>query len=232
MQDLQSNPLYIPPEITKLTREELAMHLRNAWKTQFQKPITIEQLAILWSQVCLETDFLNQIRNYNFGNIKRRPNQFFTAFPCNEYINGVRKTFQPPDPQTHFCAWKTPETGVYGYINFLANKYSLAIEAIKQENIESYVAALKKIGYFTADQTLYLNRMKQIRDIFYKTPEKFFPAEPAPEPIPAPEPKPTEPVKTLEPIPSVGSALAVKQAPTFWDRLFEFFKIFLALFRK
>lgn len=152
--------LFVEAQDTPLSEKELAWHLNQAWKKVFNDFCTVKQLAILWAHVSLEVGRGKYIKNNNFGNIKKIKNQKYTSYRCNEVllINGKRKAvwFEPYHPQTLFAAWDDATSGAAHYINFLTRpRYAKALEALKAEDVSTYVIELKNGGYFTADLGFY-----------------------------------------------------------------------------
>lgn len=241
MEDLAKDPAYLPAITTWLTRMEIAVHLSHAWKKMLETAIKPEQLAIVWSQVCLETAAGKSMMNNNFGNIKKKPGNFWTSYKCHEYDNqGVKHEYLPPHPQTYFSAWKSPDEGAMGYLVFLQNKYPKAFQAIQAADLTAYVHALKAKGYFTAPEDKYLERMKQEQYIFDKeiapklTPEEEEPltvkepsierrdSVPAPVQPSIPPPPPTRAQEfTLPEIGSQGKLSWWQQILMFFQKLFR-----------
>lgn len=149
--------LLLPTEVTILTLEQITHTLKEGWKLNFNDYPTVDQLAILWAQVCLETERGKMIRNYNFGNIKKTANHTYCMFPCGENLNGKYMKFEPPHPQTHFNAYPSAVEGAREYISFLVNRkrYKAAWEQVLAGDPVAYCAALKAGGYFTADLDSY-----------------------------------------------------------------------------
>lgn len=143
--------------LTPLSEEAAALALKEGWRNVFDEIPTIEQLSLLWSQSALETGRWKFIHNNNFGNIKVIPGHVYSMFRCNEIINGKTQWFDPPHPQTAFCAYLTPEAGAEAYIRFLAQKkrYQPAWQEVINGNPQAFCHQLKVSGYYTASETLY-----------------------------------------------------------------------------
>ncbi|HVI40594.1 MAG TPA: hypothetical protein VM577_08040, partial [Anaerovoracaceae bacterium] len=118
----------IPAAKTKLTEAEATYALREGWKLVFGEYPSIDSLSILWAQSALETGRWTFIWNYNFGNIKRHDDHDYCMFRCNEVIGGKVVWFDPPDPQTWFCAYPSAVDGAREYIEFVSqrSRYKLA----------------------------------------------------------------------------------------------------------
>lgn len=169
-----NDPLFRDCVHTALTEDELAFYLRQAWKEIYNVDVTKQQLCILWCHTSLETGRGKFIYNNNFGNIKRRDNQPYTSYKCNEILNGKAQWFEPYHPQTFFQSWDSAVEGAKAYLQFLNKKrYQPALEALKEGNIPKYCAKLKEGGYFTADLNYYTNLMTKLSKSFDKKSDQF-----------------------------------------------------------
>lgn len=165
-----NDPLFVEAELTPLTEQQAAIVLRTSFKNLIGHYPSIESLAILWAQSALETGRWKNgsIYNWNFGNVKRLPDQKYTSYKCSEIINGKNQWFYPYHPQTFFAAWETAEEGSLAYLNFLTKKkrYAGAWQEVLNGNPIKYCAALKSAGYFTADLVLYTKGVVSLTEEF------------------------------------------------------------------
>jgi len=176
---------YIPLQITELSEGEAAVALRNAWKRIYKSYPSNKSLALLWAQSALETGRWSIIRNYNFGNIKKRhanpkykitdDGQLFTMFRCGEIINKKQVMFDPPHIQTHFRAYKTSTDGAEDYIRFVSKKsrYAKAWQEVIKGNPEAYSKELSLAGYYTASVSLYTKGVVRLTNEFNKKAKKL-----------------------------------------------------------
>lgn len=163
------DPLFIPPEKTFFTEHDLATAIQVGFRQHFQKEVSIDTLAVLWAQFALECGRGKQCYNWNIGNIKRLKGHPWTMYRCSEIIDGKEIFFDPPHPQTHFCAYQSLNEAVTEHLKFLTQpKYSKALKAAIDENSEQYVLELKKVGYFTASVNLYLKAVNSLYLEFIK----------------------------------------------------------------
>lgn len=145
------HPQYIPDEGRKLSEAEATYALREAWYRVYGQYPSDRSLAVLWAKSCLETGRWKFIHCYNFGNIKRKPNdtQLFTMFECGEEVslsqaqklhaedperikilriytsNGLRRasiTVYPGHEWSQFRAFTTVEDGAEDYLRFVSQK--------------------------------------------------------------------------------------------------------------
>lgn len=163
--------LFIPPQKTFFTEHDLATAIQVGFRELFQKDIPVAALAILWAQFALECGRGKQCYNWNIGNIKRLKNHHWTMYRCSEIINGMEIFFDPPHPQTHFCAYRSLNEAVTEHLKFLTqSRYSKALKVAIDGNPEEYVLQLKKAGYFTASVNLYL---KAVNSLYLEFTKKY-----------------------------------------------------------
>lgn len=162
-----SDSNFVDMEMTPMHEVEIGFYLREAWKYMMGDYPSKESLAILWSQVVLETGrntdrtSNSMMRNWNYGNIKRNfdYSPSYTSYKAGEFLNGKHQLFYPYHPQTFFAAWKGPFEGALGYITFLAKRkrYAQAWIELQKGDTAAFVTELKIGGYFTAPLDKYLN---------------------------------------------------------------------------
>jgi len=174
MQDYTKSELYLEPQTTILSETDAAKALFIAFKNVWGAPPKRESLAILFAQTALETGRFKLMRNFNWGNIKKRlpssDKYKFTMFRCGEIINGKQHFFDPPHPETAFRAYESAEGGAEDYISLLLNKstFKPAWEQLIAGNPEQYSLELYKGKYYTANPTIYTSVLKKIYSQFLK----------------------------------------------------------------
>lgn len=144
---------FLDCEDTPLTEAEATYYLKEAWRKIYGEYPSLDSLALLWAQSAGETGRWKSLRNYNWGNIKRLKDGYWTSYVAGEVIRGRHQMFYPYHPETYFAAWKTALEGAEGYIRFLSTRqrYRLAWEEIRKGDPVAYCTELKLAGYFTAD---------------------------------------------------------------------------------
>jgi hypothetical protein len=218
--DWYKDPQYLELSEKPLEQGEAAVALREAWKRVYNKYPSDESLALLWSQSALETGRWKKIRNYNFGNIKKRhanpkykvkdDTHYFTMFRCNEVLKGKLKWFDPPHIQTHFRAYKTVIDGAEDYIVFVSKKkrYTKAWEQVLKGDPKAYSQELKKAGYYTASEEKYTKGVVSLTNEFLRKKETLLAwkdleaADTDPSGSPSSDPKPLPPIPPAPPVPS------------------------------
>ena len=185
---------------TPLTEEEATYYLKTAWKNIFNIYPNKDSLALLWAQSLGETGRWKLLRNFNWGNIKRKSNnQKYTSYEAGEYLNRKYQLFYPYHPQTFFAAWDSPLEGAEAYIRFLSgrSRYAKAWVCLMAGDPVQYCAELKKAGYFTDKLEHYTKGVVSLTNEFKSKADRLMAWEPPPE---APE-EPPEPVLKPEPTP-------------------------------
>lgn len=177
---------YVPEFIEKLTEAQAAYALREAWKNIYGNYPLDKQLALLWSQSCLETGRWKIIRNNNFGNIKKKHYQKlswkeipddghkWTMFATGEnlYNKELKKTewhwFEPPHVQTHFRSYENIVDGAEDYIKLVSQKerYIKAWAEVIKGDPKAFSHELFLAGYYTANEVKYTAGVVRLFDEF------------------------------------------------------------------
>jgi hypothetical protein len=180
------NKLYVPTTIKKFSEAEAAYGLRQAWKKIYGNYPNNKQLSLLWAQSALETGRWKIIRNYNFGNIKKKwanpkykirdDGHKFTMFATGENLWNHQKRkseyhwFEPPHIQTHFRAYDSLVEGAEDYIRFVSQKkrYKKAWQEVLKGNPTAFSHELKLAGYYTAAEEIYTKGVVRLTKEFLK----------------------------------------------------------------
>lgn len=170
---------YVHPRLTPMpferAREALAAGLREG-----TAPVPREVLALGLAKCALETGRFQKIWNWNFGNIKAstRYAGMYTCIVLNEVIGGRVQWFAPDGPvirlaggsftptsdprvavppghpQTRMRAHANAFDGAIAYGDFMQARPAMWA-ALKLGEPVAFVAAMKRGGYFTADESTY-----------------------------------------------------------------------------
>ncbi len=199
-----SNNKYIEPQKIVFSESQAAFALREAWKRIYGQYPSDNSLAILWSQVALETGrFKRQFMNYNYGNIKKKhagekrdskgnviyhfndDGHYWTMFGCSEVIKGKEVWFDPPAHETMFRAYKTAEDGAEDYIKLVSQKtrYKKAWQKIIEGDPAGYSHELKIAGYYTANEERYTKAVVSLTNEFLRRKKELLSWEPPIEPV-------------------------------------------------
>jgi hypothetical protein len=165
--------------LTPLPFEQAAAAMKPALKDQLGHDPTPETEALALAKTALETARWQSIHRSNWGNVKAGTGYVgqYTAFACNEVLNGQVVWFspygrldkkggvviaeaysaEPWHPQTRFRAYANEYDGAYEYVDFIATgRYKVAWARLLSGDVTGFVHELKLAGYFTADESLYL----------------------------------------------------------------------------
>jgi flagellum-specific peptidoglycan hydrolase FlgJ len=117
----------------------------------------------LAAQIALETADGKYSYGYNVGNMKasNKPGVKYQTLKTWEVENGKRVDMREP-----FLAHDSLEEGLQTYVEYLDRKGLL--EAADSGNLDEFNAALKKAGYYTADQGQYGRNMRKRLDAWAK----------------------------------------------------------------
>lgn len=153
---------YLACQNTPLSEKDATYFLKCAWKHIYGTEPSVKSLAILWAQTALESGRYRSLRNYNYGNIKKKDDiEYYTSYECGEYLEGKYYKFFPYHPETFFAAWKDPLAGAIGYINFLSQRVRYRKAWIELQNGDpvKYCIGLKTGGYFTEPLESYTGKI-------------------------------------------------------------------------
>jgi hypothetical protein len=176
---------YVQPHQTPLTLDEAAQKMSAALAAALGAAPATDVLALALGKTALETGRWSAIWNGNWGNVKCSDSYsgLFTAITLNEVIDGKVVWFSPygrltgnpsrggrlagdladagrqvppGHPQTRLRAFSTSADGALDYVRFVAGgRYAAAWQRLLAGDAAGYVHALKKAGYFTADESTY-----------------------------------------------------------------------------
>lgn len=176
---------YVEPVKTPLSFDEALVCMRQGIHVATGTPPSDPALALALAKTALETGRWQHMYCWNLGNIKAGDNYvgMYTAYPCNEVINGKVVWFSPSGqldrkggvvtglawavppghPQTRFRAYANAYDGAQQYVDFVANgRYRDAWQRLLDGDAAGYVHALRARGYFTADEATYLRGVDRL----------------------------------------------------------------------
>jgi hypothetical protein len=163
-----TDSLFVDAKETPLTISDVVFYLRKAWQKTFNEEITKNQLAVLWAHTTIEVGHGAKLsKNFNFGNIKKKPNLKYTSYSCSEILNGKEEHFVPFHPQTFFLSFESATNGFEQYIKFLnSERYKPALAALKAGDPSAYGHQLKVCGYYTASEEFYTKALIKLTNQF------------------------------------------------------------------
>ena len=165
---------------TPVTPEQVFLSFAAAWQMLAGAPPTREVLHIIHAQSALETGHWKSLWNYNLGGSKKHGTCDWTHFTTTErfphatadkYLasskpgaevalvkeDGTHKTlrFHGKQSMNCFASWEDLDSASRDHIALLFRRFPEAIERAKAGDVDGYVGALKKKGYFTASEDEY-----------------------------------------------------------------------------
>jgi hypothetical protein len=193
---------------TPITPLDVARALRAAWLRLFEVVPADQQIAVLLAQSALETGRWKSCYCWNLGNIKPGSKWSGDCYQIrlNEVIDGKVRWFDPPHPQTNMRAYSSLFDAAADYLWMLRRRFSSSWTPVLNGDPVAFSQALKRQGYYTADEPPYTKAVKSLFLEYYRllnTQE----SSPPPPPDDAPD---TEPADTgLE---SLALSIAARSA--------------------
>jgi hypothetical protein len=179
----------LPDAITPLTAKQVALAFRSAFETLVGQTPSNACLALMVAHSALETGRWKSIHCFNLGNIKAGPDYegYYCQFRCNEVIGGKVQWFDPPHPQTNFRAFTSLDVGALDHLRFLSQRkrYAAAWETMLTGMPLAFVDALKRAGYFTADEGPYSRAVASLWNEYLPLMEHLKTNETVPPPPPS-----------------------------------------------
>lgn len=152
----------VPVVRTPLTAREYARALLKAWKGRLGTFPTKAQLGCLYGQFMVETSGTH-VWNNNIGNIKEIPNDglpYMALAGVWEIINGKRVELPKTHPGSRFTAFETLDQGADWYLKKLRTRFAASWPAIEKGDPDAFARALKRQGYYTADENVYAGLLR------------------------------------------------------------------------
>lgn len=132
---------------TPASEDQLVSALRSAWSKSFGGQPTLKQLAMLYSQIAVETGHGKHIYNNNVGNINWTKN-----FSGNYYETGDSRTVgNNPANRQHYTAkmrsYSNLDDGVTDYVNLLKKRTSVA-KSLQEGTVKDFSYSLAATHYY------------------------------------------------------------------------------------
>lgn len=151
---------------TPLDAGQLRAALAAAWAEKFGEPPPANAVAVLLSQIALETG-LRACWNWNLGNVKAAKGQDFCELAgVWEVINGKRVDLPKGAPGTQFRAFATLADGVRAYLDVLHRRFSKSWPAVLAGDPARFAELLRAQGYYTAPLDHYRAGMLRLFDVY------------------------------------------------------------------
>lgn len=147
---------------TPIGARDYARALLKAWKGQLGTFPTKGQLGCLYGQYMVETSGVH-VYNFNLGNIKEIPNDGLPYMALRgvwEIIGGKRVDLPKTHPGSRFTAFETIDQGADWYLKKLRTRFAQSWAAVEKGDPDGFARALKRQGYYTADENVYANLLR------------------------------------------------------------------------
>lgn len=136
---------------TPVTADELVEALESAWPEILGEEPDRETTLLLVAQSAFEDGWWRACWNFNLENAKHVDGDGldFYYVACDEYLHGVLKKLEPPDPGCRFRAFGSLAEAVRNWIRLMAKQYPKALAAAKTHNPTSFCAELHAEKFYT-----------------------------------------------------------------------------------
>jgi hypothetical protein len=143
---------------TRLSGQQAATALEQAWVEVTGKPARKETIAVLTAQWAHETGHGASMYNYNFGGIKGRgPSGLTVHLKTREGWGQSERRIVDG-----FRAYRTASEGAVDYVKLLTTRYKTAVVAAEQGDAAGFVKGLKARGYFTGNESAYVRSVDRL----------------------------------------------------------------------
>jgi hypothetical protein len=148
----------VEPKRTPVTRDDIRGAIARAHTKVTGQAPSAATLDVLTAQASLETASGASMYNYNFGGIKGASPSGETAhLQTHEVLNGKDVVIKDG-----FRAYKSLDEGATDYVRLMQNRFPGAVAQAQQGNVDGFAGALKKAGYYTADEKAYASGLRSL----------------------------------------------------------------------
>jgi len=151
-------PGLVPVVRTKLSAGQAQEALRSAWEKVTGEAPSDKTLALITAQWAHETGNGASMYNYNFAGIKGTgPSGLSVAQHTREGYGASERRIVD-----NFRAYRSAEEGATDYVQLLKRRFPEAVAGAQQGDPNAFVRGLKSRGYFTGQESAYLNNVASI----------------------------------------------------------------------
>jgi len=153
-----TRPGLVPVVRTRLTAGQAQEALRAAWEKVTGEAPSDKTLALITAQWAHETGNGASMYNYNFAGIKGAgPSGLSVSQHTREGYGASERRIVD-----NFRAYSSAEEGATDYVALLERRFPDAVEGARQGDPSAFVRGLKSRGYFTGQESAYLNNVASI----------------------------------------------------------------------
>lgn len=141
---------------TPMSAAGIRRAIAGAYRRRHGRNIAPEQLEVFAAHVAHETARGERMFNYNFGGMKGvGPSGLTTRYKTTEVLDGEVKKLVDG-----FRAYRDPVEGASDYLDLLERRFPSATQAAANGDVGAFSAALKRAGYYTADEEAYTRALR------------------------------------------------------------------------
>ena len=168
------SPGLVPVVRTQLSAGQAQEALRAAWEKVTGEAPSDKTLALITAQWAHETGNGASMYNYNFAGIKGTgPSGLTVAQHTREGYGASERRIVD-----NFRAYSSAEEGATDYVALLKRRFPDAVEGARQGDPNAFVRGLKARGYFTGQESAYLNNVASIASRYLGQPLEVHGAPP------------------------------------------------------
>ena len=148
----------VEPRRTAVSASELRDALSRAHTKLTGRAPSAATLDVLTAQASLETASGSRMYNFNFGGIKGHSAAGETAkLRTHEVLNG-----KDVEIKDGFRAYRTLDEGATDYVRLVRDRFPSAMQQAERGDVDGFARALKKSGYYTADEKAYAAGLRSL----------------------------------------------------------------------
>ncbi|MBM4376178.1 MAG: hypothetical protein FJ095_13935 [Deltaproteobacteria bacterium] len=141
---------------TPMSAAGIRQALAGAYRRLHGRNIGAKELDVLSAHVAHETARGERMFNYNFGGMKGvGPSGLTTRYTTTEVFDGEEKKLVDG-----FRAYRNPIEGATDYLRLLEQRFPSAARAAASGDVTEFSGALKRAGYYTADEEAYTRALR------------------------------------------------------------------------
>jgi hypothetical protein len=154
----QTGAKLVEAQRTPVSRTELRGAIERAYQKLTGNAPTRAFLDTLTAHASLETGSGAQMYNYNFGGIKGRSPTGETAVCRTKEVYSGNEV----EVRDGFRAYRSLDDGAVDYLRLMQGRFGGAISNAESGDLAGFAHALKKAGYYTADESKYARALESL----------------------------------------------------------------------
>lgn len=140
---------------TSVSHADIRHSIEHALAKEMGHAPTAKTVDVLTAHASLETASGAKMFNYNFGGIKGAgPSGETARYKTHEVVDGKQITIRDG-----FRAYGSLDEGASDYVHLMHGRFGAAVSAAERGDLDGFAHALKRSGYYTADEGTYANAL-------------------------------------------------------------------------